>query len=114
MMLFGYNFNSRSLRFQFRHRHRRWHAPLHTELPGAELSLIDVPAGYWAQVSGFSHRISCERQAHLQSYGLVAGYWVRVVQHAPVTILQVENLELALEQGLACEVWVVEIRRHHP
>ncbi len=109
MMLFGHEFRSRSGRSRFRHRH----APLRSDQPVVELSLLDVPAGFWAQVTGFSQHISFERQMHLQSYGLVAGYWVRVVQHAPVTILQVENLELALEKGLACEVQVGDIRRHH-
>ncbi len=35
------------------------------------------------------------------AYGLTPGAQVRVVQHSPVTVVQVENLEIALERSLA-------------
>jgi Fe2+ transport system protein FeoA len=69
-------------------------------------SLVDIPPGGWAQVVGFLVGLSEERKAHLQSYGLTPGTWVRVVQHSPVTVIQVEQLELALEGDLARQVQV--------
>jgi Fe2+ transport system protein FeoA len=50
--------------------------------------------------------LSPERRAHLQAYGLVPGHWVRILQHSPVTIVQIEHLELAMEHGLARQVQV--------
>jgi Fe2+ transport system protein FeoA len=47
-----------------------------------------------------------ERRAHLQAYGLVPGHCVRILQHSPVTIVQIEHMELALEGGLARQVQV--------
>jgi Fe2+ transport system protein FeoA len=57
-------------------------------------------------VKGFCPGLSPERLAQLQSYGLLPGYWVRVLQHSPVTLIQVEQTELALETELACEVQI--------
>jgi len=73
------------------------------------LTLVDVPVGWQAKISGFTPGLSAERNAHLQSYGVVPGYWVRVVQHSPVTVIQVEHIELALERGLARKVLVTEL-----
>lgn len=40
---------------------------------------------------------------------MVPGYLVRVIQQAPVTVVQIEHTELALESGLAREVQVEDI-----
>lgn len=72
------------------------------------LTLADVPVGGQARVRGFRKGLSCERCAHLQAYGLVPGHRVRILQHSPVTIVQVEHMELALENGLARQVTVEE------
>jgi Fe2+ transport system protein FeoA len=69
-------------------------------------TLADVPTGCKARVCGFNAQMSGKRRAHLQAYGLVPGYWVRVCQHSPVTIVQVEHTELALENELARQVEV--------
>ena len=71
-----------------------------------ELTLADVPPGGRACIRGFLPGLSCERRAHLQAYGLTPGYQVRILQHSPVTIVQVEHMELALEGGLARQVQV--------
>jgi Fe2+ transport system protein FeoA len=70
------------------------------------LTLMDVPPGRTAQVVGFLSGIPAARQAQLQAYGLVSGAQVRIIQHSPVTIVQVEHIELALERGLAGQVKV--------
>ena len=73
-----------------------------------DLTLADVPAGGQVCVRGFRKGLSGERRAHLQAYGLMPGHWVRILQHSPVTIVQVEHMELALENGLARQVTVEE------
>ena len=73
---------------------------------GLPETLADVHPGQGAQLMGFAPGLSQERWAHLQAYGLVPGRFVRVLQHAPVTIVQVEHCEIALEDELACQICV--------
>jgi hypothetical protein len=84
----------------------------------APLTLLDVPAGCRAKigysVGSQSHEGSDPSAptpglAQLQAYGLQAGYWVRVLQHSPVVVLQIDHLELAMEKELAARVMVEEI-----
>lgn len=69
-------------------------------------TLADVKPGDEVKVAGFASTLSPARLAHLQAYGLVPGYPVRVVQQKPVTVVQVDFVELALEDELARGVWV--------
>jgi len=105
MSIFGRNLTFQSRRF--RRRGRR--GPAQAREGVHPLTLVDVPVGWQAKISGFTPGLSAERNAHLQSYGVVPGYWVRVVQHSPVTVIQVEHIELALERGLARKVLVTEL-----
>lgn len=73
-----------------------------------ESTLANVPPGERAIVAGFCERMNPERRAHLQAYGLVPGRAVQVVQQYPVTVLQVDHTELALEVELACGVKVIK------
>lgn len=77
------------------------------------MTLTDVLPGDRAHIAGFSDALSLQQREHLQAYGLVAGRTVRVLQHAPVTVIQVEHLELALEAELANLVHVCGIPRRH-
>ena len=71
------------------------------------LTLADIAPGRGAYLQGFAPTLPEGQQAHLQAYGLVPGHWVKVIQHTPVTVLQIEHTELALEQGLARQIRVV-------
>ncbi len=88
-------------RFSFGRRRRK-----HYRQGCAECTLADVPVGRRACVRGFEAGVPTERRAHLQAYGLAPGYWVRILQHSPVTVVQIEHLELALENNLARQVQV--------
>lgn len=68
-------------------------------------SLLDVPPGGVARVVAFNG-MSTSQVESLQAYGLIPGRQVRVRQHAPVTVIEVENIELALENDLARQVKV--------
>jgi Fe2+ transport system protein FeoA len=70
------------------------------------LSLADVPAGEKVCVCGFISGLSAEQRSHLQAYGILPGHCVKILQHSPVTIVQIEHMELALENGLARYVQV--------
>jgi Fe2+ transport system protein FeoA len=97
--------------FRRRGRHRRWRHLMH-DRNGAEagwpLTLLDVPPGCQAKIEGFAPDLSPARKSQLQAYGLVPGYWVEVLQHSPVTVIKIEHSEVAMENDLAGQVWVVE------
>ena len=78
------------------------------------VSLADVPPGWQAIVVGFSGDFPAERRTILQAYGLVPNYKVRVLQHSPVTVIQVDNTELALEKELARGIQVKNIGGEDP
>ena len=66
--------------------------------------LTELPVGAEAQILNFSQEISDERKAQLQAYGIVPGSSIRVKQHKPVTIIQVDHTELAFETELASTI----------
>lgn len=99
MTVFGYTIPNPSW-----FRLRRFQAQ--PSLTPVESTLENLPVGKAAQVDGFQAGLSSERRTHLQSYGLVPGVWVQVSQHSPVTIVQIEHLELALENDLAEKIRV--------
>lgn len=69
-------------------------------------TLAAVRPGEQVSLKEFAQGMPVERWAHLQAYGLVPGCLVRVVQHSPVTVVQVEQTELALESDLARQIRV--------
>ncbi len=70
------------------------------------ITLADVPPGSQVQVRQFLAGLSGDRQAHLRAYGLTPGSWLHVKQHKPVTVVQIDHTELALEDSLARQVSV--------
>ncbi len=69
-------------------------------------TLLQVKPGKRAKVSGFSSKLSPERKLHLQAYGVIPGRDIQVRQHNPITVIQVEQTEIAIESGLAEEILV--------
>lgn len=64
-------------------------------------NLAMVCPGERAKITGFSRELTPEQRTRLQAYGLCPGTWVTVSMHAPVTVLQIEHLEIALETEMA-------------
>jgi Fe2+ transport system protein FeoA len=91
--------------WRFGRRNHLKHKP-HRHGSGFPNTLADVRPGEGAKLLGFAPDLPPERWAHLQAYGLVPGRLVRVLQHAPVTVVQVEHCEIALENELACQIRV--------
>jgi Fe2+ transport system protein FeoA len=93
-----------------RHLHRKRRGWKHRHVSDhPECTLADVPPGQQARIVEFSHTIPANRKEHLQAYGLVPGYQVKVIQQAPVTVVRIEHTDLALERGLARAIRVEEI-----
>ena len=68
-------------------------------------TLAGVKPGREVLVTGYGNLSGGQRQ-HLQAYGLLPGRRVRVLAQRPVTIVQVEETELAFERGIAAGVLV--------
>lgn len=67
---------------------------------GAPRALSEVRPGALARVARFGN-ISPAWQERLLAHGILPGCVVRVLQHQPVTIIQVEHMELGFERSLA-------------
>jgi Fe2+ transport system protein FeoA len=67
--------------------------------------LLDVPPGGVARVVEIDAS-ACGWRERLHAYGLAPGREVEVVQHAPVTVVRVEHVELAFEASIARAVVV--------
>lgn len=70
------------------------------------LSLDRVPPGCKAVLQDLS-RLRPDQQAHLRAYGMAPGRELRVLQHAPETVIQIEFTELAFEKEIARKVLVI-------
>lgn len=73
-----------------------------------DCTLADATPGSMVKITGFCGKLSKERCSHLRAYGLVPGNFVKVLQHSPVTVIQIDHTELAMELELACEIQVQE------
>lgn len=71
----------------------------------AGLTLDRAPEGKTVRILRFGP-IGAEQGRHLQAYGLLPGRTVFILSHKPMTILQVEQTELALETSVAQSVFV--------
>ncbi len=104
----GYFRNRFHRRARKRARCGKSHLPRHATSSDL-VSLAAVLPGGGARVSGYSIHLKSERLSQLQAYGLVPGAWVTVIQHSPVTIIRVDQTELAMEWGIACQVLVKDL-----
>lgn len=76
-----------------------------TDLQNNKKSLVDILPGGQARVLDFDG-LGTKQVESLQAYGLAPGRLVKVVRHKPVTIIQIDNTEIALEHVLAIQVKV--------
>ncbi len=64
-------------------------------------TLLDIAPGQQAEIVGFAADTDADLQERLLAYGLIAGQRVDVLGQKPLTLLQIEHMELALERILA-------------
>jgi len=97
-------------RFRFRHNKRACKGRRSGGYPGCEKcnTLAEAQPGRCLRVMGFLPGLSAERRTHLQAYGVIPGHCVRVLQQSPVTVVQIEYTELALENDMARLIQVGE------
>ncbi len=80
---------------------------------GGVSSLRQVPPGQAARIRGFCGELSPGVWAHLRAYGVEEDAVVHLVRHRPVTVLQVGELELALDASLARHIWAEPLSPPH-
>ncbi len=78
-----------------------------SSLASGRLTLDRVRVGHSVRVAGF-RQIGEEQGRHLQAYGVLPGRELKVLAQRPLTVLQIEQTELALETVVAREVLVEE------
>lgn len=84
------------------HLNKHWGNPAPSaSLTPNQTTLAGVKPGREVLVTGFLAVLSGGQMQHLQAYGLLPGRRIRVLAQHPVTIVQVEQTELAFEGSLA-------------
>lgn len=73
--------------------------------PNQPANLSQANSGQEVIITGFGELSAASRQ-HLQAYGLLPGRKVRVLAQRPVTIVLIEQTELAFETEIAAQVLV--------
>jgi len=68
--------------------------------------LTEAPARSNVHIEGFAADTPHDLRERLLAYGLIPGQHIRVLAQKPVTVLQIEHTELALEKVLAVCVLV--------
>jgi Fe2+ transport system protein FeoA len=79
------------------------HAP-HTppaRSPAKADTLIGARPGSAVRIDGFTAATPADLRERLLAYGLIPGQTLRVLAQKPLTMLQIEHTELALERELA-------------
>jgi DtxR family Mn-dependent transcriptional regulator len=71
----------------------------------AVVALKEVPIGVWFRIA-YITSVSDERQHHLAHLGVAPGQLVRVHQKRPSFILILENSRVAMEPGIAGDIYV--------
>jgi Fe2+ transport system protein FeoA len=69
-------------------------------------TLMGAAAGSVVRIAGFAAGTPADVRERLLAYGLMPGQAVRVLAQRPLTLLQIEHSELALERVLAGRIEV--------
>ncbi len=80
-------------------------APRRTKRLAPE-SILGVRPGESVDVTAFAQAMTPEQVALLRTYGIDLGRAVTVMQHRPMTVIQVDHTEVALESELAALILV--------
>lgn len=73
----------------------------------ARLPLAFIPPGEEVRLAGLGDEIDALQREQLTAYGLTENRPLRVLQQKPMTVILVEEVELALEHSVARHIWVV-------
>lgn len=71
--------------------------------------MCDLPSGGRARICCFSDQLTARRRELLMAYGVRPGEWLRVCRTSPVTVIEIDQLELALDHDLAHTIQVDQL-----
>jgi Fe2+ transport system protein FeoA len=72
----------------------------------ARLPLAFIPAGSEVRLIALGDEIDPLQREQLTAYGLAESRPIKVLQQRPMTVILAEEVELALEHGVARHIWV--------
>lgn len=72
----------------------------------ARLPLAIIAAGSDVRLAEFDAALDPLQREQLLAYGLALGSQLRVLQQHPMTLILADEIELALEHGVARQLWV--------
>ncbi len=72
----------------------------------ARLPLAFIPAGSEVRLVALGNEIDPLQREQLTAYGLAENRPLKVLQQRPMTVILAEEVELALEHGVARHIWV--------
>jgi len=70
------------------------------------IPLAFVPPGREVRVAQFAAGLDPLQREQLAAYGLAESRAVTVLQQSPMTVIQSEHVEIALEHAVARQIWV--------
>ena len=70
------------------------------------IRLIGTPVGRMVRIDDFGDEIDPLQREQLIAYGLAENRPLKVLQQRPMTVILAEEVELALEHGVARHIWV--------
>jgi Fe2+ transport system protein FeoA len=73
---------------------------IHLQFVGDEVPLSEVGAGQEARIVSLE-TLPLTRQRYLHAFGIVPGAIISIQQQRPVTIIEVDRTELAIEREVA-------------
>ena len=71
----------------------------------ARIPLAFIPAGSEVRLSAIGDEIDAHQREQLTAYGLAPNRPLKVLQQRPMTVILAEEVELALEHGVARHIW---------
>lgn len=78
-----------------------------TATDNARLPLAFIAPGSEVRLAALGDEIDALQREQLTAYGLAENRPLRVLQQKPMTVILAEEVELALEHGVARHIWVV-------
>lgn len=72
----------------------------------ASVPLAFIPTGETVTLTELSMHIDPHLRAQLTAYGLMPNRPLKVLQQHPMTVILTDEIELALEHGIARHLWV--------
>jgi Fe2+ transport system protein FeoA len=72
----------------------------------ARLPLAFIAPGQSVRLSLLGDEIDAGQREQLTAYGLALGRPLKVLQQRPMTVILADEVELALEHGVARHIWV--------